>query len=946
MARLVCLIFFLSGAAALIYETLWFRQAGLALGNTVWASSVVLAAFMAGLGLGNGLVAWRGARIARPLRAYAGLELVIAGAGLLITFLLPSLGRLLAPAFDALGEGWARQALRLVVAFLALLAPATAMGATLPVMTKAVYARDPNFGGVLGTLYGWNTLGAVAGALAGEVLLLETLGIHGAACVAAALGLSAAAASLLLARRFEQPEPEPSAPSPPSPQAAPPLPPEALKLLAAAFLSGFALLALEVVWFRFLVLFLTGTGGAFAVMLAVVLIGIAVGGLVGGAWVRRRPKAPQALTPLAFLTGVAVAVGYQTFEPTAGGSPLGYTASLLGTGHLAVRLLLPTCLFSGLLFTLQGAALHAKLGAAPEAETRAAGLLTLANTLGALFGAALGGFAILPGLGMERALFVLALLYLPIAVLVWDRPRRTSTVRRLLRMGAAAAFLGFVGLFPFGLLAGRYLPVSAQAYRAIDGSRTIAFAEGANATVRVLRSEFLGRPRHHRLLTNGYSMSGDLTGARRYMKLYVYLPMALQPKLERALLIGYGVGQTAKALTDVSALREIHVADPAPEILAMSPLIHGEGQSPLEDPRVQVHVEDGRFFLQTTDLRFDLITGEPPPPKVAGIVGLYTREHFQLIHDRLAEGGICTYWLPGHSLDRDDASAITKAFCEVFDDATLWNAWGLNMMLVGSRGGAPAEPVPMARFQRPWSDPKVGPELRDLGVEVPEQLGALFLADAPVLRERLADVEPLTDAHPYRLKAEVHAAPYVWDDLSPWIDPAPGQERFSESPWIQARWPEALREATAPWFEVERLVQGVPALIGGAPTLDRIEAALAQPRLRTLLLWQLGSSAREQAAVDQVTERELGLPGYRVVVGYHLGARAFAERDFAGAAERWGEVLRRRPTMQRVRLLRAYALVLAGDRPRALAELREARRRGDEAAGWGWLIERHGLEGG
>ena len=103
------------------------------------------------------------------------------------------------------------------------------------------------------------------------------------------------------------------------------------------------------------------------------------------------------------------------------------------------------------------------------------------------------------------------------------------------------------------------------------------------------------------------------------------------------------------------------------------------------DPRVRVHVEDGRHFLQTTTRRFDLITGEPPPPKIAGVVNLYTREYFQLIYERLEAGGVNTYWLPVHSMTETDAKAILRAYCDVFTDCSLWGGWGLNWMLVGSR---------------------------------------------------------------------------------------------------------------------------------------------------------------------------------------------------------------------------------------------------------------------
>ena len=171
--QILCAVFFCSGAAALVFESLWFRQAGLAFGNSVWASSLVLSSFMAGLAVGNGLVVRAAARIRRPVRVYAGLEATIAVSGSLLVWALPLLGRWLDPLLAAAaGTPWLLNALRLALSFAVLLVPATAMGATLPILVKALSERDANFGAVLGRLYGYNTMGAVAGALATEVFLV------------------------------------------------------------------------------------------------------------------------------------------------------------------------------------------------------------------------------------------------------------------------------------------------------------------------------------------------------------------------------------------------------------------------------------------------------------------------------------------------------------------------------------------------------------------------------------------------------------------------------------------------------------------------------------------------------------------------------------------------------------------------------------------------------
>ena len=294
-------VFFLSGAAALLFETLWFRQAGLTFGNSVWASSLVLSAFMAGLAAGNYLCARFGHRFVRPVRLYAILEIIIAVTGVGLVLLFPLLNEMLAPLFrPMIDQPLIINPIRLSIGFALLIVPAMSMGATLPVLVKGLTGEHQTFGRVLGMLYGCNTLGAFAGALAGELWLIDWFGVRGTAYVAGAADVVAAVAALAVARGLSSsaaPLPERSTISR-----------RAGRLMAAAFLAGGLLLALEVVWFRFILLFTGGTSLTFAVMLAVVLMGIGLGGFIGGALPGGK------LAPgVALLGGALVAGGYYAF---------------------------------------------------------------------------------------------------------------------------------------------------------------------------------------------------------------------------------------------------------------------------------------------------------------------------------------------------------------------------------------------------------------------------------------------------------------------------------------------------------------------------------------------------------------------------------------------------------------------------------------------------------
>jgi predicted membrane-bound spermidine synthase len=707
--------------------------------------------------------------------------------------------------------------------------------------------------------------------------------------------------------------------------------------LAAAFAAGAALLALETVWFRFLQLFVPSTSTAFAVMLAVVLLGIGAGGLLASAWARRA-EADRFLGLVCVLAGVSVVVTYAAFGAASTSRP-GYSlVTTADTFAMSVRLMLPTSVASGVLFTLLGRSLQKQ----EKDETRATGLLTLANTVGAAAGALLAGFVLLPSLGMERSLFLLAAAYAVVWALslaILPRPG----VRRRLEAATGAVLLIALALFPFGLMDRRFLPMVAAKW-AGEGSRLMAVREGLTETVVLLRKDLLGQPLSYTLVTNGAGMSGTTKAALRYMAAFVWVPVAVHPDPRRALLISYGCGTTARALTETRGLEAIDVVDISRGVLDMSPLVHPPpARDPLSDPRVTVHVEDGRFHLLASGARYDVITAEPPPLKFAGIVNLYSREYFGLLKHRLAEGGIVSYWLPiAHVTPRETRSVI-GAFCAVFDDCSLWTTWGAEWMLVGSRGAK--GPVSAETFSRQWSDPAVGARLRDSGLETPEQMGAMFLADASTLRPIAAEAPVLEDDRPHLLSPRV-----VTNPQDPFfvqlMDTRGTRDRFARSDLVRRWWPPELRERTLSWFGVqEALNEYFMAMDGFGPSasLRDLEPIVTGTSLRTAVLWLMGSSPAEQRLSDQAASRGVADPLQDLVLGVrHLADRRYEEADKA-LARAEGRVGSGHPHLRTWRIL---ARASAGDRAGAAALLAESgalRRRWAQDGAWEWLAQRFGL---
>ena len=712
MTTLLCLAFFASGASALLFETLWFRETGLLLGNSVWATSLVTSSFMGGLAIGNALAASRSGRLRRPIASYAVLELAIAVTGVALVYALPNLGSIFAPVFGRLAEDPASlNALRLALAFALLLIPATAMGATLPLLTQALSARDAHFGRVLGRLYGWNTLGGVFGALVGEAWLIERLGLRGTGLVAGSLNLLAGWLALRVARGAS--EPTLAAPNPRGATAA-------RGLVLAAVLCGGVALALEVLWFRLLLMFVYGTSLAFAVLLAVVLLGVAAGGLLAGSVLRRRPQAALFLPALALLAGTLTVWTYAASPESLalhGATPI---ATIGQIALPALALMFPTCALSGLLFTFLGAALRSR----GREAAAASGTLALANTLGAMLGAPLAGFVLLPRLGVERSLFGLAAGYAIVAALTLDGDALRGPSGAGARVSLAVAALAFVGtlaLFPFGLMQNRHVRVALAPWTA-DGSRVVAEREGLTETIAYLRRALLGETVSTRLVTNGFSMSSTNLSAERYMRLFVYLPVALRPEPKRALLISYGVGMTAKALADTRSLEAVDVVDISRDILELGRIVFPDGGFPLDDARFSVHVEDGRFFLLTTDQ-----TLRPDHERAAAAEERRDREplHARALHaDPQAAWPRAGWRRTGCRSTRWNTTRRAPSRAPSATPSTTARSGPAT----GSSGCSPARRVAQGTggeeaFTRAWHDPAVAPTLKRAGPRDPGAAG-------------------------------------------------------------------------------------------------------------------------------------------------------------------------------------------------------------------------------
>lgn len=853
----IALAFFLSGIAALGFETLWFRQASLAFGNSVWASSVVLSGFMAGMAGGYGVGARIGKRTKNPFRLFALLEATIAISGCALVYILPELPALLGRVSAGLeGQLVLLNTVRMACAFALLLLPSAAMGMSLPVLVSGLSSGDKAFGRVLGTLYGINTLGAVLGSCVMELWLLHVLGVQQSAFAAASCNVFAGVLALIAAQTHGVRPRAVEAPRPATVSGEG----GALPWLFAAFVGGFAVLALEVIWLRFLTLFLSDTDLAFTWVLACVLGGIALGGVIAAIWSSLHQRFAQLAYCVAYVAAATTVLSYRA-QTTWISHELNLSQSMLS---FAAPLVLPTAIASGVLFTALGAGLRRVV----HDDGAAAGRLALWNTLGGMAGSLCAGFVLLPNLGVERSLFFIVLCYaISGGLLAYHAHGKAAE-----RWAFSAVALVIVLLFPHGSLYPIFVRASVGRWMR-PGDKLVKVVETSNGTYSHVVHNYRGRPQFDQLTTNAYSMTVNDFAARRYMNQYVYLPRALHPKLERALVIGYGIGNTVRTLVNDQTIQHVDVVDVSHEALELSRDMRARfDSSPLDDPRVHVHIEDGRHFLAGHSEKYDLITGEPPPPIIAGVVNLYTQEFFESAKAHLAEGGYMTYWLPLMNLSAASARAVIGAFCNAFEDCSLWNGSARNYMLMGTNQAKPQENHDHFRAQ--WRNPNVLPELEAVGFEVPEQLTATYIADGKDLRHFTIGMPPLVDDRPKRLNIPVSykaREDLIWK----WRDTSKARIRWSQSEWVKKIVPAAVRFGTARMFENQRLINDL-LFPGDSPARQvHVLAQVLRTPLRLPPILMLNSDPDIQAIVAELPPEERNKPEWSV----DLAAAYLANRD-------------------------------------------------------------------
>jgi predicted membrane-bound spermidine synthase len=775
MLILLAVLFVLSGAAGLIYESIWGRYLGLFVGHSAYAQVLVLVIFLGGMSAGAWLVSRWSRRVARPLLAYALVEAVVGLIGLffhegyeVVT------GWAYVTLFPALGEGASLQAAKWLIGALLILPQSLLLGATFPLMSAGVLRLSVpgRAGHQLAVLYAANSFGAAVGVLLAGFLFLPMAGLPGTVLVAAMLNLGCAAI-VYLAVRYQ----ETRGLADEAPPTAPPVPGSAVPagirrlLLATAFGTAVASFFYEIAWIRMLSLVLGSATHSFELMLSAFILGLAIGSW----WIRSRID--RLADPMATLTRIQVVmavlaaltvglylVTFPAMEWVLGAiarSESGYRVFTLVRYALCLALMLPATICAGMTLPL-----ITRLLAGAGEDERAIGQVYAVNTIGSIIGAALASLVLLPVLGLRLLLLLGAAVDLGCGVLLARGAPAIEPSHRRRLMGGVLLATGLLVVLGVGIRFDTIL-LSSGVFRTgrINRNpdvRTVFYQDGRTATVSVLA---VGEaPRGQRMVATNGKPDASLTlgwldttvqargtdvlsGDEATQALLPLVTIAHRPAARRAAVIGQGSGMSSHFLLASPGLDSLYTIEIEPAMIAASRAFYPANRRVFDDPRSRFLIDDARSVFAGSRRTFDLILSEPSNPWVSGVSGLFTEEFYARVRKALAPGGVFGQWMHLYEMSDDLLLSVLRALHRQLPTFRIFLTNGNDLLIVA----VAASTMPPLDW-RIWEWPALR---RDLARFAPVasahvELAAVASSDvlAPLLAEETgynSDFYPLLD---------------------------------------------------------------------------------------------------------------------------------------------------------------------------------------------------------
>ncbi len=741
------LLFVGSGCAALIYEIVWFQLLQLVIGSSAISLGVLLGTFMGGMCLGSFALSSVVSARQHPLRVYAYLELGIGLIGLIVLVGMP----LISGVYTSwAGSGVAGLLFRGVIASICLLPPTLLMGATLPAISRWVEAT-PEGVSWLGFFYGGNIAGAVVGSVLTGFYLLRVFDSSVATYIAVSINVIVAIAGLVIARATPYTAVE-SAPTAVTRAAG------SASVYVVIALSGMTALAAEVIWTRLLSLLFGATTYTFSLILAVFLFGLGIGSSVGSTLASRLARPRLALGWCQMLLCVcmgwaayviAQSLPYWPINPSAAANPWINLQIDVVRSMFAV---LPAAVLWGASFPLALAAVATR----GQDPARLVGGVYAANTVGAIVGSLSASMVLVAWIGSQHAQQVLMVIaaiagsIILLEPLASDKTDRADAVDGAGRPGKSwwptawacvaiilvALVVRSVQAVPAVLVAyGRYASM-----RVNDTAQYLYVGEGMTASVAVSRLSDGVLNYHNAGKVQASSEPQDM----RLQRMLGHLTTLIPPKARRVLVIGFGAGVTAGAVSIDPVVERETIAEIEPLVPRVVSTYFGAPNFDVaKNPKVEIRIDDARHYMLTSKEKFDAVTSDPLDPWVKGAAMLYTREFFESVKQHLNPGGAVTLFVQLYESNTAAVKSEIGTFFEAFPNGVVWgntnNGQGYDLVLLGQ-----VEPIHInvdeiqARLKQPQYE-KVAASLRDIGFYTAVDLFSSYAGRASDLREWLKD---------------------------------------------------------------------------------------------------------------------------------------------------------------------------------------------------------------
>ena len=756
MLFFLCIIFVLSGAAGLVYESIWTRYLGLFVGHGAYAQVLVLVIFLGGMSIGALAVSRRAERVRNPLLWYAVVELAVGLIGLVFhDAFVWATHAAYDTVFPALGPGTLHLLTKWGIAALLILPQSLLLGATFPLMVAGALRPAPERAGrTIALLYFANSLGAAAGVLVAGFVLIARYGLPGTLLAAAMANVVVAAAASLASRRVGDATSKPRAegelePAAASSPGAITIPARLTRLmLLVSFGTAVSSFIYEIGWIRMLSLVLGSATHSFELMLSAFILGLSI-----GAFVIRRRNGQHRLT-LQQLAHVQLAMGMlavatlpvyaRSFEWMGAfmaaftREEAGYVGFSIARYVICLIVMLPATICAGMTlplitrFLLRGADGERSLG-------RVYGV----NTLGSIVGVALAALALLPLLGLKGMIVAGASIDVALGVWLLAEERRGARdpyrIRRWLPVAAAAIVIALVGIrtrFDRVVLTSGVFRYGAV--RRPTAPDMVFYADGRTATVSVRR---IGSGAGLSLATNGKpdaslgaewfappAAPAPFTLDASTQVLLPLITLAHAPHARVAAIVGQGSGMSSHTLLGDPRLTNVVTIEIEPEMLRASRAFLPANRRVFDDPRSEFAIEDARSYFASQERRFDLILSEPSNPWVAGVSGLFTTEFYAHVRRYLAPRGVFGQWLHLSEISDGLVLSVVRALANNFPAYALYSVGNKDILIVATNEARLPAPE-WSVFQ--W--PGIADDLRRVLPMTPAVLDGLRIATSETL---------------------------------------------------------------------------------------------------------------------------------------------------------------------------------------------------------------------